>query len=66
MVRHALEAEIISLDEVELLTQAESARNDAIQVDSFTLEEYQRHKVAETSEKTELKAIIDKLHLLEQ
>ena len=66
LVRDALEAEIISLDEVELLTQAESARNDAIQVDSFTLEEYQRHKVAETSERTELKAIADKLHLLEQ
>ena len=42
LIRHALEAKIISLDEVELLTQAESARNDAVRVDSFTLEEYQR------------------------
>ena len=42
LVRNALEAEIISLDEVELLTQAESVRNDAIQVDSFTLEEYHK------------------------
>ena len=41
LVRHALEAGIISLDEVELLTQAESVRDDAIQVDSFTLPEYQ-------------------------
>ena len=41
LVRDALEAKIISLDEVELLTQAESALNDTIQVDSFTLEEYQ-------------------------
>ena len=42
LVREALEAGIISLDEVELLTQAEVARNDAVQVDSFSLEEYQR------------------------
>ncbi|MBE9046023.1 acyl-CoA dehydrogenase [Pleurocapsales cyanobacterium LEGE 10410] len=47
LVRHALEAGIISLDEVELLTQAELARNDAIQVDSFTIEEYQKHSVVE-------------------
>ncbi|MDJ0899783.1 MAG: acyl-CoA dehydrogenase [Xenococcus sp. MO_188.B8] len=41
LVRHALEAGIISLDEVELLTQAESVREDTVQVDSFTLPEYQ-------------------------
>ncbi len=40
LIRNALEAKIISLDEVELLTQAKTARNDAIQVDSFTLEDY--------------------------
>lgn len=45
LVRQALEAEIISLDEVELLTQAETARHDAIQVDSFTLKEYQEEAV---------------------
>ena len=43
LVRNALEADIISLDEVELLTKAETARNNTIQVDSFTLEEYQKH-----------------------
>ena len=41
LIRNALEAKVISLDEVELLTQAESVRNDVIQVDSFGLEEYQ-------------------------
>ncbi|MEY2833633.1 MAG: hypothetical protein RLZZ574_2892, partial [Cyanobacteriota bacterium] len=46
LVRNALEAGIISLDEVELLTQAESARNDAIQVDSFTLKKYQEQAIA--------------------
>ncbi|MEM8828974.1 MAG: acyl-CoA dehydrogenase [Cyanobacteria bacterium P01_G01_bin.19] len=40
LVREALEADIITLDEVELLTQAEAAHNDAVQVDSFSLEEY--------------------------
>ena len=52
LVRNALEAGIINLDEVELLTQAESARNDAIQVDSFTLEEYQKYSVTRTHQKT--------------
>ena len=41
LIRRALEAKIISLDEVELLTQVELLRNQVIQVDSFTLEEYQ-------------------------
>jgi acyl-CoA dehydrogenase len=59
LVRQALEAEIISLDEVELLTQAEAARNDAIQVDSFTLKEYQEETVlpiVTTPENAELTA----------
>ncbi len=42
LIRNALEAAVISIEEMELLTQAESARNDTIQVDSFTLEEYQK------------------------
>ncbi|MEM9273379.1 MAG: acyl-CoA dehydrogenase [Cyanobacteria bacterium P01_F01_bin.143] len=46
LVRQALEAGIISLDEVALLTQAESLRDDAVQVDSFTLAEYQREQSA--------------------
>lgn len=51
LIRQALEAEIINLDEVELLTQAEAARNDAIQVDSFTLKEY-RKKYGSVAKKT--------------
>jgi acyl-CoA dehydrogenase len=67
LVRQALEAEIISLDEVELLTQAEAARNDAIQVDSFALKEYQAETVLPTPEKAELQATADQLlYLLEQ
>ncbi|WP_019503601.1 acyl-CoA dehydrogenase [Pleurocapsa sp. PCC 7319] len=68
LVRDALELGIIDLDEVELLTQAESARNDAIQVDSFTLEEYQRHSVISEGkdDTTKLKPTVNKLHLLEQ
>jgi acyl-CoA dehydrogenase len=38
----ALEAGIISQKEAELIRIAEEARNDAIQVDAFTLEEYQQ------------------------
>ena len=65
LIRDALEAEIISLDEVELLTQAEVARNDAVQVDSFTPEEYQGHSATETFAAGK-KQRADKLHLLEQ
>ena len=36
----ALEIGIISQDEAQLLRDAEEARNDAVQVDSFTPEEY--------------------------
>ena len=42
LVMEALEATVITREEVELIGQAEAARNDAIQVDSFTLKEYQR------------------------
>jgi acyl-CoA dehydrogenase len=38
----ALEAEVITTEEVELIRAAEIARNEAIQVDAFTLEEYQQ------------------------
>ena len=66
LIRDALEAKIISLDEVELLTQAEAVRNKAVQVDSFTLEEYQADAATETYPTTKLKSTADKLHLLEQ
>ena len=52
LVRDALEAEIISLDEVELVTQAEAARNETVQVDSFTLQEYQEGSLSEASANT--------------
>jgi len=45
LVRQALEAGIISLDDVALLTQAESVCDDAAQVDSFTLAEYQIKRI---------------------
>ena len=65
-IRDALEAEIISLDEVELLTQAEAVRNETVQVDSFTFQEYQGNSLTDVSTTTQLKSIADKLHLLEQ
>jgi acyl-CoA dehydrogenase len=40
LIIEALLAGVISREEVELIGEASSARNDAIQVDSFTLEEY--------------------------
>ncbi|MBD2434065.1 MULTISPECIES: acyl-CoA dehydrogenase [Fischerella] len=40
LIAAALQAGVISNKEVELICEAEFARNDAIQVDSFTLEEY--------------------------
>ena len=47
LVEKAFKMGIISEDEFELISEAELARNDAIQVDSFTLEEYM--KVGQTS-----------------
>lgn len=40
LIAPALEKGIISKEEAELVTKAEEARNDAIQVDEFTLDEY--------------------------
>ena len=42
LVAQALEKGIIDAKEAELLREAEAAREDAIQVDAFTLEEYKR------------------------
>jgi acyl-CoA dehydrogenase len=42
LVAAALEAGVISSEEAEIIREAESVRNDAIQVDAFTLEEYQQ------------------------
>ena len=42
MLERAQKAGIVSDEEAALLRRAEEARNDAIQVDSFTLEEYKR------------------------
>lgn len=42
LVAAALEAGVIQRQEYELMGQAEAARNDAVQVDSFTLAEYQQ------------------------
>lgn len=55
LIRDALETAIITLDELELLTQAEAARNDAVRVDSFTPEEYQADSAAAISEPTKSK-----------
>ena len=41
----ALEAGVLDAKEVELVREAEAAREDAIQVDSFTLEEYLKSSV---------------------
>ena len=42
LITEALTARLISREEAELIYEAEMLRNDAIQVDSFTLEEYQQ------------------------
>jgi len=42
LVEKAVELAILTADEADLLRRAEAARNDAIQVDSFTTEEYFR------------------------
>ena len=41
LIEAALETAVITQEEAELIRQAEGARNDAIQVDAFTLAEYQ-------------------------
>ena len=45
LIPQAVEAGVITPDEAALLKRAEAARNDAIQVDSFTNEEYFRSAV---------------------
>ncbi|MCP3982715.1 MAG: acyl-CoA dehydrogenase [bacterium] len=42
LITEALEKSIITVEEASLLRAAEEARDDAIQVDSFSLEEYKR------------------------
>lgn len=42
LVAAAVEAGVITAEAAELIREAEAARDDAIQVDSFTLEEYQQ------------------------
>ncbi len=46
LVDEAVEKGILTADDRELLKLAEAARDDAVQVDSFTLEEYLRSAVA--------------------
>jgi acyl-CoA dehydrogenase len=49
LIAAALKAGVIRADEAELLHQAEALRQDAIQVDSFTLTEYQeQHGILNT------------------
>jgi acyl-CoA dehydrogenase len=50
----ALEAEIINQAEAELIRAAEIARNEAIQVDTFTLLEYQQGEQPSVMERTAL------------
>ena len=50
LVAVAVQEGIVSVEEAELLERAEVARNDAIQVDSFTLEEYLRGAVKKPAE----------------
>ena len=50
LVDRAVSDGIIDADEAKLLEAAEAARDDAIQVDSFTLEEYRRSAVTELRE----------------
>ena len=47
LVGKALEAGLITSDEAELMTRAEAARNDAIQVDDFDVEDYFRSAIGE-------------------
>ena len=42
LIEQALSEGVISAEEAELLRKAESVRNDTVQVDAFTLEEYQQ------------------------
>lgn len=44
LIAAALEAKLITSEEAELIREAEATRNDAIQVDAFTLLEYQQER----------------------
>ncbi len=46
LLDEAVEKKIISKDEAELIRKAEHARNDAIQVDDFSLEEYMTETIS--------------------
>ncbi|WP_414585984.1 acyl-CoA dehydrogenase [Scytonema sp. PCC 10023] len=58
LIAAALEAGVINSAEVELLREAEFARNDAIQVDAFTLEEYQQGNLALGTTKELLQVVL--------
>jgi acyl-CoA dehydrogenase len=49
LIQAALDAGVITPEMVELMRQADAARYDAIQVDSFTLEEYQQGHQLDTT-----------------
>ncbi len=46
LIAAALEAGVISKEQAELIRQAECDRHDAVQVDAFTVEEYQQSRVS--------------------
>ena len=48
LVKQAVQTELITEEEAQQVAEAEAARNDAIQVDAFTLEEYMRRAVTPT------------------
>jgi acyl-CoA dehydrogenase len=54
----AVSANIISEAEANLLQEAELARNDAIQVDAFTLDEYMQGSEVASSEKLHIPTAI--------
>lgn len=52
LVSKAVEADVISGQEADLMKRAEMARNEAVAVDSFTLEEYKQTAVPEAMKQT--------------
>ena len=56
LVNKALEANIISVEEAQLIQDAEAARYEAIQVDSFTLDEYMEGAVPFSSSQSSIEA----------
>ncbi|BAZ39339.1 acyl-coenzyme A dehydrogenase [Calothrix sp. NIES-4101] len=57
LISEALHAGIIGEQEVELFCEAQFARNDAIQVDSFTLEEYMGDKSSIATQNSQTKEL---------